>query len=272
MKGFNRPYIKNRGKQFFPIYIPGENYSFYCNSDYPIDEITSDWRLQLIDYNGNFVYSFGIVGQVFISTTLYHLYFQNFICPYVPDGYYYLRVYDTVLDIEKMRTNAIQVWSGAMYETSYVKFRHNDQLFGVRYDLLPDFYQLFRLPINQIKPPEIRSERDQYRQSSNGRELRNSKSFRDIVLTLEMYWSSDNDMEALSAINEHSEVFINRNRLIQLTQIKVENPSPFSSLSKATFEAIVNEYNLDMTSYEYYGDFITWGGNRYDIIDTFFSS
>lgn len=271
MFGFKRPYVRNAGQKFSPIYLPGENYSFYCNLDRVTNGLGLNSELFLLDINGNQVYDFGLVIPLVVTggSSGSHFYSDNIVFPYVSDGFYYFQVYDTSKGYELCRTNPIQCSSSCIPFTQYVKFRHNDQLFGVRYDLIPIFYQKFRLPLNQIKAPEIRSERVQYRQSSNGRELRNSKSFRDIVMTLEMYWSNDEDIEALSAINEHFEVYVAGNRLIQLTQIKTEKPSEFSGQSKSTYECIVDNYGLDYLNLENYSDVLFWGGNIFNEINTF---
>lgn len=266
MQKFNRPYVRNYWKNFQPTYLPGENYSLYINTDYPTDDTEDAFELYVINLDGSFVATCSSPPSiVMITPSLYNIYVQNFVFPLIKDGYYYLQIFNIGTFSEQYRSNIIRVSSDCVYTTTPIKFRHNDQLYGFRYDLLPNFYQLFRLPICQIKSPEIRSERDQYRQASNGRELRNSKSFRDIVLTLEMYWSNDEDLVALSSVNEHSEVYISGNRLIQLTQIKIDKPSEMSNQSKATFEAIVNDYNLNMNEIDNYGDTIIFGGNGYTI-------
>lgn len=276
MYGFNKPYVKNHYRKFTPIYIPGENYSFYINSDKPIDYQIAFLPLELWIVNPNTGAQIAGVCQLmrlFIAgTTGYHLYSPDFVFPRtVPDGEYQFQVYDPAYSLELCRSNLILVDSSAqcVLSTTPVKFRHNDQLYGVRYDLLSDFFQKFRIPFNQVRAPEFRSSREQYRQSSNGRELRNSKSFRDIVLTLEMYWAGDEDFGGVSAMLEHDEVYISGNRLICMTQIKTEKPTEFSNLQKGTFEAIVNDYDIDYNSLEHYGDFICFGGNSNSIYNTF---
>lgn len=261
---FNRPYTRNKEKVFSPLYLPGERYSFYINfSGVPPSE-PSFFQLWIINPHTNtqivsipnlqYIYVAGFVG--------YHLWIPNFVFPKIPDGQYYFQIFDVFGGgsghgvREAARSNIIEVSSKCLYNTSYIEFRHNDELYGVRYDLLPvNFYQRFRLPINQIKAPEISSTRDQYRQSSGQRELRNSKSFRDIKQTLEMYWSNAEDFEALSAMLEHSDVRINGSKLICLDQVKVEQPSDFGVQYKGTFTVIVKE---DLDRY----DLIVRGGTN----------
>lgn len=258
---FNRPYVRNKGVGFTPIYLPGENYSIYINfSDIPPSE-TEQLFCDIIDAHSPNNSVAIILGDASIGmsnlhklnvagTVGYHIYIQNFVFPKIPDGQYYFRIYAlgigsglSTYAIEKCRSNLIVVNSNEVVldNTSYIEYRHNDQLFGVRYDLLPSFWQKFRLPINAIKSPDIQSVREQYRQASGQRELRNSKSFRDIKQTLEMYWANSEDYEALSAMLEHTEVKINGSKLILLDQIKVEQPSDFSEQFKGTFTVIVKE-------------------------------
>lgn len=268
--GFNTPYVRDHTREFYPIYTPGENYSFYFNSDLLIDDTSSfNFHVFILSSNDNFIADLGPVSVLNLNPSIYHLYLQIFVFPQAFDQYAYFQIWDVSANVEKVRSNIIQISNSLYEETTYVKYRHQDQLFNVRYDLLPDFYQLFRLPINQVGKPEARSEREQYRQSSDGRELRNSKSFRDLVLTLEMYWVSDEDLMALSALNEHSEVYIGGNRLILLSQIKVEKPPQYSNLSKSTFEAIVEDYDLDKSLLQNWGDFIFDGGNIFSNTNTF---
>ncbi len=272
MKQFNRPYVRNQDEVFTPLYVQGENYSFYYNSEFPVSEVTgSSFSLNLYKTDSTFVVELAELSRVFIAGDVgYNFYLDNFVFPNsVNDGYYVFRITNDSLGTCIFETNVIRVCSTCLQESSYIKFRHNDQLFGVRYDLLPDFYQKFRLPINQIDPIDIKSVREQYRESSNGRELRNSKSFRDIVIKLEMYWSNNEDYEALSAMLEHTEIYIQGNKIgCEMEQVKVESVNSASNQSKGTFTVIVDDYNLEDTL-ENYGEFILWGGNNSNVLNTF---
>ena len=239
--GFNRPYVRNIGKVFTPMYLAGERYSFYINfADIPMSE-SFNHSLYLIDAQTNEQVEF-IIGlqslYVVTPNIAYHLY-STFVFPYVEDGQYYLQVWDNTTKSERCRSNLIIVDSNVLYNTSYCQFQHNDILFGVRYDLLPaNFFQRFRLTINVIKAPDIVSTREEYRQSSGQRDLRITKSFRDISLTYEMYFAGQEDYEALSAMLEHSNIIINGRQLTNVKQVKVEEVSPFNGLYKGTFTAI----------------------------------
>lgn len=288
MQKFNRPYVRNWNRKFTPLYVAGENYSFYINPDKPIDYLESGIfiELWLIKTDNTPVIKVGNMYRLFPDEALssyvsYHLFIPDFVFPHVPDGEYYFQVIDPAVPKELCRSNIILANStqDCILNTTLVKYRHNDALYNIRYDLLTDlsvrglpaepYYNKFRLPINQIGAPEVRSERTQYRQASNGRELRNSKSFRDIVIKLEFYWADDRDFEALSAMLEHNEIYISGNRVIDMTQVKIEKPTDASKLSKGTFEVIVDTYGLDYRSLEGYGDFILFGGTGSSIYNTF---
>ena len=263
MKGFNRPYIKDVNSYFTPIYRPSESYSFYMNLDLTTAD-SSDFGLWLIDINANQLKYLGDMSKVYTGGTVaYDLYINNFVFPtndtsgaYIADGQYYFQIWNNTTNIEACRSNIIQASSNCLDTTSYVRFRHNDQLYGYRYDLLPNFYNVFRLPINQINTVDVKSTREQYRQSSNGRELRNSKSFRDLVLTLEFYWADDDDFEAVSAMLEHTDIYIAENRIISMEQVKVEKPMFQSKLSKGMFNVIVDEE-------QYMENLVLVGGTRF---------
>ena len=259
MNGFNRPYVFNNS-YFTPVYVSGENYSFYLNMFGMINELDR-FALWVIKTDGTQVFEISSdINKLYIRGSVgYDLYLDSFLFPFIPDGEHYFQIWDIATSTEKARSNIILVSSSenVMYTTTPVRFRHNDQLFGVRYDLLPNFWQKFRLPVNQIKSIDVRSTREQYRQSSGNRQLRNSKSFRDIFITLEFYWADDEDFEALSAILEHSDIWISGNRIIDMTQVKVEKPLEASKLSKGTFEIIVDIE----TEPE---DDVIWGGSGGD--------
>ena len=274
MNQLNRPYVKNPSRYFTPIYLPMETYSFYLNQDITIND-TSDFELRVVQADSAVAspisITIGLMSKVLtLGFTGYDLYMDNFVFPQVPDGEYYFIVYALSPANEACRSNLILVSSDCLFTTTPIKYRHNDQLFGVRYDLLPNFYQLMRVPLAQIKAPEIRSTREQYRQASNGRELRNSKSFRDIVLTVEMYWADDDDFGALSAMLEHTEIWVADNKLISMNQVKTSKPTEDSKLSKGEFEIIVDTYKeSNIETLDGYGEFILWGGNEYNNVTTF---
>ena len=268
MFGFNRPYVRNNRDIFCPVYYPGENYSLYINSIIS-DEDYSHFVIQLIDTDDNVIANLSDLVDsrpkvLFVRGAYgYNLYKDNFVFPVCKEGFYYIRIWNDDKNYEVIRTQPIVSTSSGLYQSTEVKFRHNDQLYGVRYDLLPNFYQKYRLPISQIKPPKISSTREQYRESSNGRLLRNSKSFRDIILTLEFYWSDDEDFAGVSAMLEHDEIYISGNKIIDMTQVVIEKPDEKSKLSKGNFEVIVDDYNFDSRKIENYGDFLLRGGNTF---------
>lgn len=283
MNKFNQPYLKNQGRYFTPVYLPGEEYSFYCNFDSLLSDAEPNprfWELWVIDTLGNQIVKIGPIFRCITtgSITGFVLFHPYFLFPRIKQGEYYFQVWDSMTAEEMCRSNIILCNSDCLDTTTPVKFSHNDQLFGVRYDLLQDlspygfegkFYQRFRVPINQINSIEVSSDRDQYRESANGRDLRNSKSFRDIKNTLEFYWADDEDFEAVSAMLEHDEIYISGNKIMDISQIKVEKPTHVSALSKGTFTVIVNDYGIDYDSLEHWADFILWGGDGNVEINTF---
>jgi hypothetical protein len=263
---FNQPYVINWNRKFTPIYLPGEAYSFYINfTDIVDDSSKLFFMLRIIKTDGTFVSDISLMSALVLSGVSYHLYIDSFTFPFIPDGEYQFMIYDTINDNEAIRSQIILVSSNCLNQTTPVSYRHNDVLYGIRYDLLPNFYNKFRLPINQIKTIDVSSDRTSYRQSSGViRELRNSKTFRDIKITLEMFWASDEDFEGISAMLEHSDIYISGNKVIDMTQIKVEKPSEKTKMSKGTFEVIVDTENRDIL--DSYGEFILWGGNCFNYL------
>jgi hypothetical protein len=261
----NRPYVRDSWSYYAPMYVPGENYSFYINFDSPVSDTRySNFQLWVINANtGTQLFRIGGLRTLFVAGTYgYHLYIPNFVFPLgVPDGQCYFQIYCTGVG-EMCRSNIIEVNSRCHDFTSIIEFAHNDQIYNYRFDLLqnPKFKFRMRLPINIINAPEISSVRDSYRQASGQRELRISKSFRDIKQTLEMYFASNEDFEAISAILEMSDVSINGMSLILLEQAKIEEIDIHSNLYKGTFVVIVKDKeirtdkgNLDLIDTAFFG-------------------
>ena len=76
MNGFNRPYVRNGGAYFTPLYLPGETYSYYINMP-PIDDVDfADFKMYLIranDLTETKLYDFGFHGSI-----LGHLLSRNY--------------------------------------------------------------------------------------------------------------------------------------------------------------------------------------------------
>lgn len=264
MYTFNKPYVRT-SRTFTPVYMPGETYSFYFNYDgYLTDSTVVPFcQLWLIDGDGNQVAMVAdVLDKVYIAgAAAFHIW-KVFVFPNVKDGEYYFQIYDTISGLEKARSNIILSNNSPDFMTCTVKFRHNDVLFNTYYQNLPDFYQMFRLPLNQISPIQPTSTRENYRESSNGRDLRTSKSFLDMKIILESYWFDDETHQAIACMLEHREVYINGFRIINLKQIETSEISFLTNLSKNTFEILLDEYSAVYPSIETWGTIIR-GGNTF---------
>lgn len=239
----NRPYVRDKWKTFTPIYLPGENYSLYINF-YDVPPSSSDtFQLLIIDANTQKkIGSPGGLIKLFVAgATGFHLYIQNFVFPAIPDGQYYFSALDSVTGNEAARSNLITVDSLCHDTTSFLEYRHNGALFNIRYDLLPNFWMKYRIPLNQINAPDVSSTRDTNRESSGQRELAVSKSFTDIKQTIELSWCNQLDIEAMAAALDHKEVKLDGLRLVLSEQLKAELPSFASSQMKATFPIIIKD-------------------------------
>lgn len=239
----NRPYVRDKWKTFSPIYLPGENYSLYINFYDVPPSINHSFKLLILNANDQSrVGTIGEISKLFVAgATGFHLYIQNFVFPAIPDGQYYLSLYDTDISNEVSRSNLIIVDSQCYDITSFLEYRHNGALFNIRYDLLPNFWMKYRIPLNQINAPDISSTRDTNRESSGQRELAVSKSFTDIKQTIELSWCNQLDIEAMAAALDHKEVKLDGLRLVLSEQLKAELPSFASSQMKATFPIIIKD-------------------------------
>ena len=263
MNKFNKPYVRDIERNFTPVYIPGETYSVYFNPDALLcDANGSNFQLWLIDTSGNQIFNIGVMNILSIVTGSiipYHLYL-TFVFPTVKDGQYYFQIYDPISNLEKGRGNLLLVCFDSVERTCIIKFRHNDNLFNFYYNLLPvTFYQIFRLPLSQTDL-QFLSDRQEYRESSNGRNLRISKSFRDKKLTIEAYWFDDEAHEALSAALEHNDIRINGWRVLNVKQVAVDRQTPYSNLTKGNFEILLDEYEINPLDIDTFGEGLSVGG------------
>ena len=269
---FNKPYIKNEGRVFTPVYVPNETYSFFINTD----ELLSDpnyraFRLDLLDEQGNLVYvqvggNFGL--QVFFPYLGYEIYqiFANFIFPIVPDGRYYFGIWDRAEHVYKVTSNTILVAHDCFEVTCLVRYQNlKGSLFNFDYNNNPDFFNVFRLPLNQIDK-QFKSDRETYRNVTGNRELRTATSFLDTNVKFESYWLDDNANEALAAMLEHDTIFIDFVRITNNTPLQLETILN-SVFCKGSFDAFIGQYPVDPNTIEGYGDYIYFAGSPLNISD-----
>lgn len=246
MRNLNRPYVRDLGRNFTPVYLQGETYTIYFNPDNLLcDEDGSSFQLYLINTAGAHITllpGLTILPIVGVFSIPYHLY-STFVFPPIPNGQYYFQIWDPVFNQEKGRSNLILADCNCTEVTCLVKFRHEDNLYNIYYNLLPTtFYQTFRLPLSQVGL-DFLSERQEYRQASAGRNLRISKSFRDTELTIEAYWFDDEAQEALTAMLEHSEIWIDGWRVVNSKTAAIERQVAYSNQTKSNFKILLDQYS-----------------------------
>lgn len=202
-------YEKEWNNRKFPIYVPGEEYSFYINSDDPISDSGFDnFRLDLISCDPLVVNqeNIGQLQKDVINELEYRIYCPLFVFPQTTQGYYKFGIFDTVTESYKAISNVFTV-EETNENTTLVKYRSPYDFMNFGYSRLPEYYNVYRVVLSIIDS-QFESEKSQYRNVSNNK-FRNYKSYRDQVITVESYYFDENSHEAMSAVYEHEEFLLN---------------------------------------------------------------
>lgn len=236
----NTSYAKNHGRCAGPIFIPEEVYSFYINFEEPVnDPAFADFRLDLIQ-NGVLV----LAGIGTLSMDVLVTGFYNIKCAFsfpagVLHGKYNLRIYNTGTATTLATSNIIEVYDAAdVGNTAFVAYRHKYNKYEFRYEENPTFYNKFRLALIQVNEQQF-SERKQYRNVSN-RRLRNLKSYKDQIITIESYYFTSLMHAAISAMYEHDEIYVDNTFVVPKGAYEIEENRQ-SVITKATCDVIVDE-------------------------------
>lgn len=204
-----KAYIKNPCQILTPIYVPGEKYTFYINLTKPTTDPNFD-NFKLCVYNtaGTRVLTdIGLLQKDVVVGILYNI-FSVFTMPALTDGEYCFGIWDSVNNVIKCTSNKILlVNTDYTLNTSVVVFRHSRNLYNIDYENLVDFYQMFRLPLIKIDY-QYNVERTQYRNVTNGRQLRNLISYLDKEVKIESYFFDEDAHDAAALLYQHDQIFI----------------------------------------------------------------
>lgn len=243
MSIINQAYKKDANRnQGFPVYLSREAYTFYLNLDIPTNDPDFDnFRFDLMDARAQEVVAadIGVLEKDIVSDDFY-----NIKCSFVfPEdirfGLYTFRIYDHVNAVVKATSNIIVVEDpDKAVNTAIISFRNNIDLYGVRFEANPDFWMRVRMPIIQLS---ISQQKDlkQYRNVTN-RRLRNLKSYKDEIATIESYYMREETHKAMSCIYDHSDIWMNDYFVVPKTDYTIQERIE-SIVTKATIDVVVEE-------------------------------
>ena len=245
-------YLYDPFRQSMPVYVKGEQYSFYINFDTnPLtrpEDVGEKYKLRIINAKDELQETIGQVGKLVLSTTgieyPYHLYCKYFDMSTITyTGVYRFAIclYDTP-DVITYISNCIMIAGDDVKDfTNYMQFRNDYNLLNFYYELLPvplvlePFYQRFRLVLNKIKF-SFDSEIKQYRRASD-RSLRNYNYDIDKIIKLETHWFSEDDHDAAVTMLQHRELYANTIEILQKSDYNVDSKANLN-ISKGEVDVI----------------------------------
>jgi hypothetical protein len=238
----NQSYQKDTGRLIGPVYFPGEVYSFYLNMDAPTsDPDFANFRLDLMAADGITLVQpdIGPLSQHLRGSGFYNIY-SVFLCPAVVFGWYRFRIYDHVASLQKALSSPILIEEEAVVKnTAIISYRNSEDRNGIGYETLPDFWNRVRLPLIQLGATRPVTDRKQYRNASNQR-LRNWKSVKDKIATIEAYYVDEELHNAIDEIFDHDNVFLNYTFVVAKEAYALQERID-SKLSKATIDVAIDE-------------------------------
>jgi len=228
-------YVKDRDRCFTPVYVPGENYSFYLNFQNPTNDADfDDFVLRIYKGNAMVANNVGVLKKQFVKDIFYNIW-CDFIFPVLGNGEFQFVIYDSVKNVEKARSNYILV-ENTQHDLITQRIEYSNELNGNKfyYESLPGFTNKFRLPLSKIDV-QFPSEKKQYRNITNNK-LRTFQTFRDKVVKIESYYFDEDAHEAMSAVVDCNNVIIGGSKYVPKTGYNINN-NISSLISKGDFEA-----------------------------------
>jgi hypothetical protein len=270
----NQAYAFDRGRCFSSLlYFPGERYSFYINFDTPIaDPAHATFRLDLYkeESNVSVAENIGELHRDIIDPVdapdFYNIYCPDFVFPAVPLGYYQFVIFDTAAQVIKCRSNSILV-EEKEYAPNVTKvfFRNSYNKYGFNYEGLPDYYNVFTLPIIQVGYG-IDSDNVQYRNAHN-KKLRNYNLYMDNRYKLETYKADELGHKGCAAMYSQDTVFINETFINVKEPYTVED-NKASVLTKGNVVVVEDEtVEHPLPTMLYQPHLVTVNGRDYDPAD-----
>jgi hypothetical protein len=239
-------YSKTPNKVFGPIYVPTEQYAFYINFDTPVSDSNFD-HFQLDVYQGatSKATNIGPLQKDLVTGITYNI-FAVFHCPQLPNGYYQFVIWDTLANVEKIRSNYIWIENDplAYANAPTVLYRNASNRNKINYENLVDYFNVFRLPLIKIDY-QFELQKTQYRNASDQR-LRNLRDFKYKFIKIESYWFDEPAHEAASEMYEHDGIYIDGIKYITKDAYSIAT-EPLNDYSKGSVNMYVDDTDQEYT-------------------------
>lgn len=194
--------VVDPGRCYRPVIKPGEVTGLFINLRLPFldnDDI-SNLHLRLVGGA-----DIGAVLNKVTAGTGYRLY-TTFSLPATVDGAYQFEIYNTSTSSQKCVSNWFRVMNDAG-PTSFVKFKNSRNIYDYQYELIPDFYNQFRLHLS-VNSVSAEGGASQVQNVATGRR-RNANGISDKSFQLSTYYFDDGAHDAAIALIEHDSIEIN---------------------------------------------------------------
>lgn len=200
---------------YAPMLINGEPLIFYINTLVGLNDIIADpgtAKLKLVNAQTGQVVDADISTlqqDTFVTEDGDNVFtFYASVSPsLIPPGVYFFRIGDDVDNF--LDSNNVVVPSDTNYSnhSCLVRFRHDRYYYGVNYQNLSDFYQQFRLQLNQVDR-QYENDKDVYNEVTTGKQ-RTYNNYKKKLRTIEAYYFDDSAHDAAAVMFDSEELFIN---------------------------------------------------------------
>jgi len=193
------------------VAVNGEEFTFYINFDTPINDPSfATWKLALVDENGVVNDDVApLVRDLFDDGVTYNIYAAVTLNGITINKYYKLLIYNGSTFQAHYLSGLIEVLSldSAKCLSTRLQYRATINLYGFRYESLPDYFNVHRARIYRIDE-QAETTLTQYRAVSSG-QLRNVHYELDRWIALEAYYFNDIAHRAMDVWQMHDVNIIN---------------------------------------------------------------
>lgn len=230
---------------YFPIVIPYEPLRFYINTDEGISiPVPNTNTLDLINAQTGSVTVANVASlyvHQFSTSPIRRTHYAEVILPStVNPGVYYFMIKNGSTEIARSSSIRVDVpGSDISKGTSLVTFRHDRYFYGLNYHELPNFYQQYRIHLNEIED-QIETDKEIYTEQTTGKQ-RTFKAEIKRVKKVETYYFDREAHEAAETMFEHKELYINGLQYYSKGAYK-RNTNLTSKISKGEIELYDQEF------------------------------
>lgn len=213
-----------------PVLVSGEAMRFYINTDvtltFPPNELpATEAVLNLTN---------ALTGQVFTDVSplqihvfdtdsgAYTFYAQVVIDTTILPGIYYFTIADVNTNAIHYTSNLVQVVDSISNYRDYTTrctFRHDRYFYGVPYHQLTDFFQQFRLILNEIDM-QYESDKEVYNEVTTGKQ-RTYLNYKKKLKKVETYYFEDESHDAAEIMFDSAELLLNGKSFVQKQVYKI---------------------------------------------------